>query len=189
MYISVSVINLDIKEISVRKKKRNLSEFSFILIKRNFLLDLLLIWGVSSFFSFPLAGLSVSQLGLFLLLLHLLLLFLPILAVFTLLLFALLFLLVLCDSCCVSLFPRPVLFKTGCRENQKFMFAQSWSLYWLSLLLATSDQIRAACSGSDVFFWQIYIGCYSNSKKGQYNAKLIFYNRKQQAGHMKTDSK
>ncbi len=121
--------------------KINLSEFSFVLIKRNFLRDLL-IWGESSFFSFLLAGLSVSQLGLFLLLLHLLLLFLPILAVFTLLLFALLFLLVLCDGCRVSLFPRPVLFKTACRENQKYVFAQSWSLYWLSsLLLATSDQI------------------------------------------------
>lgn len=164
MFISASVVNLDIKGKKTlgEKKQRNLSEFSFILIKRNFLLDLLLIWGVSSFFSFPFACLRVSQLGLFLLLLHLLL-FLPILAVFTFLLFALLFLLVLCDSCSVSLFPSPVLFKTACRENQKYVFAQSWSLYWLSsLLLATRDQIRAACLGSDVFFWQIYIGCYSN---------------------------
>lgn len=145
--------------------QRTISEFSFLLIKRNFLLNLLLIWGVSSFFGFPLAIFALGKLGLFLLLLllHLLFLFLPILSVFTLLLFALLFLLVLRDSCRVSLFPDPWLFKTFCRENQRYVFAQFWSLYWLpALLLATCDQIRAVCSGSDVFFWQIYISCYSN---------------------------
>lgn len=165
MYISVSVIHLDIKETSVREKKsKEIYQSSVLSWLRGtfFWISSSEVYPASSVFRL-LVSVSVSLDFFFFFFFTFFSFFCS--SSLSLPFFFLPFFFFLSSAIAAvsPFFPVHFSLRQSAERIRGTCFAQSRSLYWLSsLLLATRDQIRAACLGSDVFFWQIYIGCYSN---------------------------